>query len=723
MRRFRHSIGSSSSRSPLWAVGLIVILLAGLMAFSLWRTTKEANQVDVERTAQAIQAVMQKQVDGVGTMAIDNSHWDDAAIELNRPVLNLAHHKATWGTMAPDGPYDTSFAITESGRFLFGYKDQKPLSLGAQSEYRPALLALAKRISLKEPLASGIIATQSGPRIVAIGLVFPLSEGLTEKLKGKPPIYLGFSKPVDAKMLAESGKMLNTHALRIARESDMITVPINGLDSKQVLVLSWNPSQPGYQAVIRSLPVMAAGLLLCVMIITFLVRTAYRATNDLNEMALIDSLSQLPNRRALQQQLRLALKRKEPVALAFIDLDGFKAINDNYGHAVGDQLILQCAAAIMERAADCQTVSRLGGDEFAILAIGPGCERRLERAAKSVISRLASPFRLDERSIMIGASFGLASTCAIVTTASELMRRADIAMYASKNMGKMRLTWFDEAFDHRQAKSHEIEIRLRDAIDNERFAIHYQPLVDVNSREIVSVEALVRWDLLDPDILHPNEFIPVAEATGLINRLGLLVLRRACTDALSFGEISLSVNVSVAQLRDPDFAAHLRAILTETRFPPQRLEIEITESYIMLDPDMARLILDEIQSMGVKVSLDDFGSGYASIGFLRQFQFDRLKIDRSLVSDAVSDKGALAMLHSSVAVARAMGMSIVAEGVENEGQADLMKVAGCDQLQGWLFSKALDADGIRSILEAGGRTSSQLSVGGLELGCQFTKYT
>jgi EAL domain-containing protein (putative c-di-GMP-specific phosphodiesterase class I) len=221
---------------------------------------------------------------------------------------------------------------------------------------------------------------------------------------------------------------------------------------------------------------------------------------------------------------------------------------------------------------------------------------------------------------------------------------------------------------------------------------------------------LVRWDLLDPDILHPNEFIPVAEATGLINRLGLLVLRRACTDALSFGEISLSVNVSVAQLRDPDFAAHLRAILTETRFPPQRLEIEITESYIMLDPDMARLILDEIQSMGVKVSLDDFGSGYASIGFLRQFQFDRLKIDRSLVSDAISDKGALAMLHSSVAVARAMGMSIVAEGVENEGQADLMKVAGCDQLQGWLFSKALDANGICTILEVGDRTSSQSSV-------------
>lgn len=224
--------------------------------------------------------------------------------------------------------------------------------------------------------------------------------------------------------------------------------------------------------------------------------------------------------------------------------------------------------------------------------------------------------------------------------------------------------------------------------------VHYQPLVDVATKEVVAVEALLRWERPGGKPIGPDVFIPIAEESGLINAIGLWVLRQACTDALNWNGIELSVNVSAAQLRNPGFPILLGQVLDETGFPPSRLELEVTETYLVLDPEVARRSFDAIRNFGVRIVLDDFGTGYASIGFLRQFAFEKLKIDRSLIVDATTDEGSRAMMLASIAVARALNMDVTVEGVETQAQADLARIAGCDQIQGWLYHKAMSAEDI-----------------------------
>ncbi|QIG55460.1 EAL domain-containing protein [Altererythrobacter sp. BO-6] len=405
-----------------------------------------------------------------------------------------------------------------------------------------------------------------------------------------------------------------------------------------------------------------------------------------------DMLSQLPSRRALHRDIDQFHVAGEEIAIALIDLDSFKQVNDHYGHLVGDQLIRDCAAIISEVCADEARCYRLSGDEFALSMRGPVAGNILEGICRQILERLAKPMIVGEDEIMVGASIGLSRDNGRERLgSSELLRRADVAMYSSKRAGKMRCTWFIEDLDRNREAQRELDTELRRALANEEFVLHYQPLVDAETRVIVAVESLIRWNRPDGQQIGPHIFIPVAEESGLINEIGVWVLCRACTDALAWGEIMLSVNISAAQLRNSDFPVQLGQILEETGFPPERLELEITETCLVLDPVVAERNLDVIRSFGVNISLDDFGTGYASIGFLRQFRFEKLKLDRSLVVDAGKDEGSRAMMLSSITVARALKMDVAAEGVETQEQADMVRIAGCDQIQGWLYFKAMPA--------------------------------
>ena len=239
-----------------------------------------------------------------------------------------------------------------------------------------------------------------------------------------------------------------------------------------------------------------------------------------------------------------------------------------------------------------------------------------------------------------------------------------------------------------------IELELRASIDAQDFDLVYQPMVGINDRKITAVEALLRWSSPTRGNVSPSEFIPIAEETGLIDRIGMIVLRRACREGLNWGDVRLAVNVSAAQLRNPEFSTELSRVLDETGFPAQRLELEITEAYLVYDPDAACKVLKEIRALGVGVSLDDYGTGYASIGFLRKFSFSKVKLDRSLVAEAGLNEEARTVVQANIAVARALNVAVAAEGVETADQADMMRVAGCDQLQGWLFSRPVAAEDI-----------------------------
>jgi len=424
-------------------------------------------------------------------------------------------------------------------------------------------------------------------------------------------------------------------------------------------------------------------------------RIGLSSIGNLERLGLTDSLSGLPNRRALHLDINRLAEADDEVALALVDLDGFKSVNDHYGHFVGDKLIKDCATLLQEMCGSEAHAYRLGGDEFAVVVIGPIAGNILEGLCRRLLERLAKPIGIEDRQISIGASIGLSRSCRLKrTSSSDLLRQSDVAMYASKTGGKMRCTWFSPDFDRKREVSQKVESDLRQAIANEEFTLNYQPLVDATSGEIVAVEALMRWEQADGTFVSPAVFIPIAEETGLINLIGRWALRQACTDALGWDDIKLSVNVSPAQLRNPDFPVQLGHILEETGFPPERLELEITETFMVGDPIIAGRALDMIRGFGVGISLDDFGTGYASIGFLRKFRFEKLKIDRSLIVEAAHDAGSRAMMVSSIAVARAMNMFVTAEGVETQAQAALVRTAGCDTIQGWLYYKAIPADEI-----------------------------
>ena len=418
----------------------------------------------------------------------------------------------------------------------------------------------------------------------------------------------------------------------------------------------------------------------------------YRHLASLERISNSDSLTMLPNRRALHGGIQSEVRTQQEVALALIDLDGFKLLNDHYGHSVGDQAIKEVGRIFEEICEGNALVHRLGGDEYAIFMSGNLAGTLLEGICRRIIERLAKPVAVDDRRLTLGASIGLARRLPYdMVGSSELLRRADVAMYVSKRAGKMRCTWFSEAFDHSREQLKEMDEELRSALANGEFCLNYQPLVDTTSRKVVAVECLLRWQRPDGKHVGPNIFIPVAEESGLINAIGLWVLRQACQDALAWDDITLSVNISAAQLRNPEFPIHLGHILEETGFDPERLELEITETCLVLDPIVAERSLAVIRGFGVRVALDDFGTGYASIGFLRQFRFEKLKLDRSLVVQAGEDDASRAMMLSSITVARAMHMDVTAEGVETEEQADMVRAAGCDQIQGWLYFKALPA--------------------------------
>lgn len=446
--------------------------------------------------------------------------------------------------------------------------------------------------------------------------------------------------------------------------------------------------------------VLISAILIYAATLFFLGRSGIATIRGLEQRANIDTLTRLPNRHALHEDIQRRADGDEEVALAMIDLDSFKQVNDHYGHAVGDQLIDLCAQLLREVCGTEARAYRLGGDEFAAVMSGKVAGTILEGLCRTLLDRLGTPLTLGHRQIAVGASIGLTrSTADLRVPSSEMLRRADVAMDMSKRGGKMRCTWFNESFDRRRERVREIEDEIRAGIAGGEFHLAYQPLVCAEDKRIVAVEALLRWNRGEErDPLGPNIFIPVAEDSGLINPLGIWVLRQAVCDALRWGDITLSVNISAAQLRNAEFPIKLGEVLEETGFPPHRLELEVTETCLVLDPVVAERVLDVIRSFGVRIVLDDFGTGYASIGFLRRFRFEKLKLDRSLVELAGVDDGSRAMMLSSITLARALDMGVTAEGVETEEQAELVRLAGCDQIQGWLYHRAVPAPEIDRLI-------------------------
>jgi diguanylate cyclase (GGDEF)-like protein len=695
MRSFSEPTSSLSVRTPIAASLAIILIMAVFAGFSLWQTARESNQVDLERTRLAVRNAVDDQQSRLADLAYDNAEWDDAAIAVYRRPMDMAFIDETWrGSTSVTGLFDHLMIVHADGRVAVAMEKGEFADPGNSKAFDKNFHPLLAQAAKGKTSVVGTIGSDDGLRFVAITRFRPHNPINAHVGANMPPVMLVVSRPFEGAVIAEFSKKLVLKGLRFSSTQSEYSIPIADPAGKTIGWIAWDANLPGHTAIMRSIPWMLGGILLCLILVGLLARYGFRALSEMNRSALYDSLSQLPNRRNLRFKLGEAIKEGKTIALAFIDLDGFKGVNDSFGHAVGDALIQKCAEAAATVSDQCQLVARLGGDEFAILATGKSARENLENAVDALLVRLAEPFRIGDRAIAIGASIGLTSGCGPAATVTELMREADVAMYESKRAGKMRRSWFSKELDQMRSNNHAIEEKLRGALSQEAFALHYQPMVDAQSGKVVAVEALLRWNDPQDGEISPNVFVPVAEETGLINAIGLFVLRKACEDGLQWPDIGMSVNVSAAQLSNPEFPLHVKTILEETAFPPERLEIELSETCLALDSQAVGKMLARIRALGVNIALDDFGHDIASIGLLRRFAFDRLKLDGSLAGNAIHDEPARAMVLASLTVAQALKMPVTAEGVETAEQAEFMRMVGCDRMQGWQFGRAAGAETI-----------------------------
>ncbi|MCO8270443.1 bifunctional diguanylate cyclase/phosphodiesterase [Actinoplanes sp. TRM 88003] len=412
----------------------------------------------------------------------------------------------------------------------------------------------------------------------------------------------------------------------------------------------------------------------------------------MRHQALHDSLTGLPHRSLLEEQLALVSAAGESRgALMLLDLDGFKDVNDRLGHTIGDQLLVTVADRLRRLLGPGETLARPGGDEFAMLLPAAGAAE-VKARADAVLATLRRPVEVTGHTLHVTGSIGVRRLEARAG-ADELLSDADLALYAAKAAGKDRYELFDPRLRREQAERIRMVERLRAALDADEFTVHYQPIVALRSGVSIGFEALVRWTPPEQAPVGPDQFIPAAEDSGLIVGLGEWVLRRACAEAAPWHRrygTTIAVNVSPRQLAEPSFAAVVRQALADSGLPPNALTIEITEGVLVRSGAQTELTLahlSELRADGVRVAIDDFGTGYSSLAYLRDLPIDILKIDKSFMPDDPTDAQQAALVRAVVDLARSLGLTTVAEGVETAHHAELLRTLGCDRGQGWLFGR------------------------------------
>ncbi|WP_187505600.1 putative bifunctional diguanylate cyclase/phosphodiesterase [Pantoea agglomerans] len=482
--------------------------------------------------------------------------------------------------------------------------------------------------------------------------------------------------------------------------------------------LNWVPSRPGAQMLRTIGPSTGLAVLAISLLCLYMVRRLWNSSVNLSQsmlrlgaseaqaqhLAFHDVLTGLPNRALVEdrltQALALATRHDQRVALLLIDLDRFKTINDTHGHHAGDELIIAVAQRLSRIVRASDTVGRIGGDEFIVVMPDVDNIGQVHSLAQRIIDELSEPFTLFGSDVWSGASIGLALAPKDGVDRLELMRKADIALYEAKSGGRGTYRQFERAMDESVRTRQTIAADLRTALHTHQgLEVWYQPLMDIGGQQMVGIEALLRWHHPTRGLIAPGEFIAIAEETGLIIPLGEWVLAEACITQHRFPELMVAVNVSPVQFRSTGFVERVMAIVSQNGGDPERLELEITEGVLIEDEREARAIIVELRDAGFRIALDDFGTGYSSLNYLSNFPVDKIKIDRSFTQSLGVAENSVAIVESVVKLGHAMGLMVTAEGVETPGQMSALADAGCNQLQGYLFSQAVPADQLAALMK------------------------
>ena len=683
---------------------LVLIAAVAAVVVSLNQMAEAVDDTEMQLTRRSADAAVQSAVRRQATTLGDYAHWDDATRNLYGVPDQTFVDENLGSTTADPVFFDTAYLIDGDGRDIAAFRHGEPTDVPSARAFGRGLASMIAELPTDRrafDARSGVLAGAWGLSIVAVGPVVPITEDLP--LVDGPVRFLVFGKAFDLAEVRALGDEFLIDKLTLGDPlptSDDRT-PVLDYDGNTVGWLTWSPRQLGAQAqastqvlALSMLALLGLLVLLLVVVAVYGIARLQRNAVEARHAATHDMLTGLPNRAALVTHLQQALEEMRyggpSVALVYLDLDGFKQVNDAYGHATGDRLLVIVATAFRRACGDLLLV-RVGGDEFAVVILEPNAAVAAVELGQKLIDLFDERIEVDGHLVSLSTSIGIVSTGSAGVSDDEMLRRADVAMYRAKHLGRDRICIFEAGLDAERARRTRISEDLHRALTTDSLALAYQPIFDAETGRIVCAEALLRWPHQAGEVVPTDEFISIAEESGLISEIGTWVMRRACRDALAWPDIRVAVNVSPAQFGDPDFASVVAGILKDESFPAGRLEIEVTENFFIAYPEQARIVIDGLHRLGVVLALDDFGTGYSSIGYLRRFAFDKVKIDRALVAGIDTDPGLQQMVQATVLIGRALDLTITAEGVETEAEAVVLRAAGCHEFQGFHFARPAPA--------------------------------
>ena len=723
------------SREPLAALVRAVVvptvvtlaLLGALVGTILHFSTLQSDAFALQRQDRLVRIAVRETMDSIAVDQEASTYWDDAVLRMREKPLDqewIDNNLGVW--FFTYYKHDETYLLDAADRPV--YAMQQGLRTRPQAFEKVAEPVLGMARDLRGKIAVSHAAPEGSPGQTVGVSDIALVGGRPAIVSVKPIVSEtgNVAQAPGSEFLHVSLRYLDGSFLRTltelygidnphvtARPEGEASLPIRAADGRTIGYLGWTPFTPGEEVETRMVPVMFLAFIAIGVLIGLLLLRLWRSRVELEasraqaqHLAFHDSLTGLPNRALFEDRLDHALlRRNADVAVMLLDIDRFKNVNDTLGHQAGDALIRELGVRLSSLTREADTISRLGGDEFAFIV--EQCKPAdLHRLAKRILNEMQRPFSIIGSELHIGVSIGIAIGSGGEFDRLELVRKADIALYNAKDAGRATYCLFKPHMDDSVKLRGQIEDDLRHALSTGRgLCLHYQPQVGTDG-SILGLEALVRWEHPTRGLIAPEQFVPVAEDSGLIVPLGEWVLRQACIVSRRWPDLFVAVNLSPLQVRAAGFFETLTGIVRNVGANPKRLQLEVTERVLLDDDDEVRATLSKLRAAGFTIALDDFGTGYSSLSYLRKFEVDKIKIDRSFVQHLGDAADSGSIISAVLALGHAMGLSVVAEGVETAEQQTFLKVAGCKEMQGYYFSRALPADELTALLESDGRASS-----------------
>ncbi len=714
-------------RAVVIPTALTLLVLAGIVGGVLQFSTARTDEIAASMQRHRVRVAVIEGIKAVGVDQEASTYWDDAVLRTRERPLDeewVDNNLGVW--FHTYYGVDEAYLLDAGDAPIYAMRDGRraqpaefrrvaapALALAAQLRRQLAVSRLPAAGSREKTAGASAIAVVSGrPALVSVKPIVSETGKITQA-HGSEYLHVVI-RYLDGSFLDHIAKLHVVDQPRFSWASlPGPNVEVRALDGRKRGYISWKPFQPGKEVAREMLPVLLGALLIIGALVSLLLWRIQRSREELEasradaqRIAFHDSLTGLPNRTLFEDRLNLALSRRgSRAAVLLLDLDRFKNVNDTLGHQAGDIVIREFAQRLARLIRQSDTVARFGGDEFAVLVeAAPLADIR--RLARRILDDVRRPFPLFGAEVYVGVSIGVATSSGSCSDATELVRKADIALYSAKDGGRNTYRLFSPEMDKNVQLRSTIEDELRTAMrTGVGLVLHYQPEVGRAGR-IVGVEALLRWEHPKRGLLLPARFVSVAEETGLIVALGEWVLREACQASLRWPQLYVAINLSPVQFRAPDFLNRLTRIVAETGANPANIQLEVTERVLLDDDCGVRRILSELRAAGFGIVLDDFGTGYSSLSYLRKFKIDKIKIDGSFVKHLGDEPDSAAIVTAVLALGRALGLTVAAEGVETVDQRTFLEIGGCDEMQGHLFSRAVPRDEIATLLAAGGAVAA-----------------